>query len=88
MDDTLTQTITTAVTLWAQEKYQSEDILIADISPDEDEPERYQVILAARPLTYWLVVEVWFHDGQVETINALGEGLPLEDTEWPWLETD
>jgi hypothetical protein len=40
--------------------------------------------MAVRSLAYWLVVEVWFHDSQVETINALGEGLPLEDTEWPW----
>ena len=86
MDDTLTQTITTAVTLWARETYQTEEIVVADVSQDEDETERYLVILAVRALAYWLVVEVWFNDGDVEAVNALGEGLPLEDTEWPWPE--
>jgi hypothetical protein len=37
--------------------------------------------LKTRPL------EVWLNNGDVETINALGEGLPLEDMEWPWPET-
>jgi hypothetical protein len=84
MNGDITQIIQTAVIHWSQEKYHTDDILIADISPDEDEPERYLVILAARPLAYWLVVEVWFNDGQVETINDLGEGLPLEERPWPW----
>ena len=88
MDDTVTQTITTAVTLWARETYQTEEIVVADVSRDEEEPERYLVIVAARPLAYWLVVEVWLNDGEVETVNALGEGLPLEDIECHWPEDD
>jgi hypothetical protein len=85
MDDTLLQTMTTAVTLWARETCQNEEIVVADVSQDEEEPERYLVVLAARPLDYWLAVEVWLNDdGDIETVNALGEGLPLEDTDWPW----
>jgi hypothetical protein len=88
MDDTLTQTITTAVALWARETYQTEEIVIVDVSQDEDETERYLVILAARPLAYWTAIEVWLNGGNVETVNSLGEGLPLEDTDWPWPEDD
>jgi hypothetical protein len=88
MDDTLMHTMTTAVTLWARETYQTEEIVVADVSQDEEEPERYLVIAAVRPLAYWTAVEVWLNDGDVETVNGLGEGLPLEDTDWPWSETD
>jgi hypothetical protein len=84
MDDTTVEQIDTAVTLWAREIYQTEEIVIADVSQDEDETERYLVILAARPLDCWLAVEVWLNDGEIETVNGLGEGLPLEDTDWPW----
>jgi hypothetical protein len=85
MDDTTAEQISTAVTHWVRETYQTDDILIADISPDDEEPERYLVILAIRPLGYWLVAEAWLQDGGVEAINDLGEGLPLDDTAWPWL---
>jgi hypothetical protein len=86
MDDTLNAQISTAVTHWAHEKYQTNDILIADVSPDDEDPERYLVILAVRPLGYWLVAEAWLQDDGVEAINDLGEGLPLDDTAWPWPE--
>jgi hypothetical protein len=87
MDDTLNAKISTAVTLWARETYQTEEIVIADVSQDEEEPERYLVILAVRPLDYWLTVEVWLNDDDdVEAVNGLGEGLPLEDADWPWPE--
>jgi hypothetical protein len=45
---------------------------------------QYLVVLAARSLANWLAVEVWLNDGQVETINDLGEGVPL--VEQPWSE--
>ena len=86
MDDTLNAQINTAVTLWARETHQTQDIVIADVSPDDEDPERYLVILAVRPLGYWLVAEAWLQDGGVEAINDLGEGLPLDDTAWPWPE--
>jgi hypothetical protein len=44
------------------------------------------VILAVRPLGYWLAAEAWLSDGQIEAINDLGEGLPLANTDWPWPE--
>jgi hypothetical protein len=86
MNDNSIQMIITAVTHWARETYQTQDILIADVSPDDEDPERYLVILAIRPLGYWLVAEAWLQDGGVEAINDLGEGLPLDDTAWPWPE--
>jgi len=86
MDDNTVEQIGTAVTLWACETYRTEGIVIADVSQDEDEMERYLVILAVRPLDYWLVVEVWLNDGEVEAVNALGEGLPLVEQAWPWAE--
>jgi hypothetical protein len=85
MNDTITQTIHTAVTHWARAKFQTDEIVIADIDSD-DEPEQYLVVLAAWPLAYWLAVEVWLSDGQVETINDLGEGVPLVEQAWPWPE--
>jgi hypothetical protein len=72
----------------AGETYPTEEIVVANVSQDEDETERYLVILAVRPLDYWLVIEVWLDGGEVEAVNALGEGLPLEDTEWPWPEVN
>jgi hypothetical protein len=84
MGNPLMQIIHTAVIRWAQQTYRTNDIVITDVSPDEDEPERYLVVLAARSLTGWLVTEVWLNDGQVEAINDLGEGLPLVEQEWPW----
>ena len=86
MHNTIMQIIRTAVTHWAQETYPAADIVIADISPDDEELERYLVVMAVRPLAYWLVVELWLNEGQVETINALGEGLPLIEQPWPWPE--
>jgi hypothetical protein len=86
MDDTTAEQISTAVTRWVRETYQTDDILIADISPYDEEPERYLVILAIQPLGYWLVAEAWLQHGRVEAINDLGEGLPLDDTAWPWPE--
>ena len=83
MDSNTYQTIHAAVTRWARARFHSDEIVIADIDRD-DEPEQYLVVLAARPLTYWLAVEVWLSDGQVETINDLGEGVPLEEQPWPW----
>jgi hypothetical protein len=71
MDDTTAEQISAAVTRWVRETYQTDDILIADISPDDEEPERYLVILAIRPLGYWLVAEAWLPDGSVEAINDL-----------------
>jgi len=85
MKDTITQTIETAVTHWARTEFHTDEIVIADIDPD-DEPEQYLVVLAVRPLAYWLAVEVWLSDGLVETINDLGEGVPLVEQAWPWPE--
>ena len=83
MDTNTSQTIHTAVTDWAQTRFHTDEIVIADINPDDD-PEQYLVVLAARPLAHWLAVEVWLSGGQVETINDLGEGVPLEEQAWPW----
>jgi hypothetical protein len=86
MNTNTSQTIHTAVTHWARARFHTDEIVIADIDPD-DEPEQYLVVLAVRPLAHWLAVEVWLSgDGQVETINDLGEGVPLVEQAWPWPE--
>ena len=84
MDTNTSQTIHTAVTEWARARFHTGEIVIADVDPD-DEPEQY-LVLAARPLPYWLAAEVWLDNGQVKTINDLGEGVPLLEQAWPWPE--
>lgn len=88
MDNAIEEQIGAAVTRWAQAAYRTSDIVVADVSPDEEEPDCYLAVLAVRSLGYWLVAEVWLNDGQVEAVNDLGEGLPLTDQAWPWPEDE
>lgn len=83
MDDEVVDLIRTAVTAWCRRNYATTEVVIGEVALDEEE-ERYLVDLAARPVGYWLVVEVWLENSRVTVINDLGEGLPLANTEWPW----
>jgi hypothetical protein len=85
MDDEVVKLIQTAVAAWCRQAFTTDEVVIGEIAQDEEE-ERYLVDLAARPVGYWLVVEVWLEDGRVTTINNLGEGLPLDNPAWPWPE--
>jgi hypothetical protein len=88
MNQAVSQIIHTAVTRWARHTFTTdEELLIGAVAADGDEEGRYLVDIAARQVGRWLVAEVWLDErGRVETINNLGEGLPLENPEWPWPE--
>jgi hypothetical protein len=85
MNDEVINLIQTAVAAWSRRTFATDEVVIGEISLDEEE-ERYLVDLAARPVGYWLLVEVWLAAGRVVAVNDLGEGLPLNGVEWPWPE--
>jgi hypothetical protein len=88
MEDERENWIRKAVTDWAKATHHTEDIFVGlaaeDDADEEEEGSRYLVDFAVRHVGYWLVAEVWISDGQILSINDLGEGLPLDDAEWPW----
>ena len=75
--------IRTAVEAWAKAYFDTQE-LISYFFVDEDEPERYIVVLAARSPSEWQAIEVWVEAGKVITINSLGEGVPPDSVVWPW----
>ncbi len=86
IDDRAT-VIKSAVNDWARQALASEEIIIGSATLDEfdeDEAERFLVDYAVRPVGHWLVAEVWVSDGRILEINDIGEGLPLDNAEWPW----
>lgn len=87
MDKELQDQIKQAVIDWAQDRFSTDEIIVG--TPDEDESEeedaeRYLVAFAVRSVGYWLVAEVWVNHQQILSINDLGEGLPLDESSWPW----
>jgi hypothetical protein len=75
-DDEVVNVIQTAVAAWARRAFATNEVAIGEVALDE-EVGRLLVDLAARPVSYWLVVEVWLEHGRVVAVNDLGEGLPL-----------
>ena len=87
MTDDRTALIKSAVNDWARQAFSNDEIIIGSANLDafdEDEAERYLVDFAVRPVGLWLVAEVWVSDGRILAINDIGEGLPLNNAEWPW----
>lgn len=87
MQEELLAQIRTAVGTWARATYDGDDVVIGMASEDDiedDDGTRYLVDYAVRREGQWLVAEVWAKDGAILNINDLGEGLPLDDTAWPW----
>ena len=87
MTDDRATPIKNAVNDWARQAFTSDEIIIGSATLDEfdeDEAERYLVDFAVRPVGRWLVAEVWMADGRILGINDIGEGLPLDNAEWPW----
>lgn len=87
MIDDQTNRIKRAVADWVQEKHRSNEIVIGLVSLegiDGEEANRYLVDYAVRVLGHWSVAEVWVDDGVIVNVNDLGDGLPLENDEWPW----
>jgi hypothetical protein len=87
MTDDRTSHIKSAVNDWARQAFSNDEIIIGSATLDafdEDEAERYLVDFAVRPVGRWSVAEVWVSDGRILAINDIGEGLPLNNAEWPW----
>jgi hypothetical protein len=87
MQEELADQIKAAVAEWARTIYDSDEIVVGMAAEDEIDDEdgtRYLVDYAVRQEGQWLVAEVWVQDGDIVGINDLGEGLPLDNAEWPW----
>jgi hypothetical protein len=87
MDDPMVSRIRSAVLEWAERTFNTKNIVVGMAAKDDaedDEGDRYLVDYAVRDVGYWLVAEVWIADGEILSINDLGEGLPLGDARWPW----
>lgn len=83
MSEAVESAVKTAGSTWAK-TYFGTDEVVSYVFADEDELERYIVVLAARGVSEWQAVEVWLEAGDVVSINSLGEGIPPEDAVWPW----
>jgi hypothetical protein len=87
MQEELLAQIRTAVIAWARATYDDHDVVVRMVAADDIEDEdgtRYLADYAVRREDQWQVAEVWVKDGEILNINDLGEGLPLDDAEWPW----
>ncbi len=87
MDDALEARIKEAVIEWAQKIFSAGEIVVGQPAEDEsedDEADRYLVDFAVRKIGYWMVAEVWVADNEILSVNDIGEGLPLDDIDWPW----
>ncbi|MGB4951382.1 MAG: hypothetical protein WBO55_12180 [Rhizobiaceae bacterium] len=69
---------------WAKATYQTDQVVVAIIQEEGDEPDRYLALIAAANQSSWQAAEVWLEDGDVVAINDLGEGIPPEGAIWPW----
>ncbi|MGD2078677.1 MAG: hypothetical protein PVH18_09860 [Chloroflexota bacterium] len=87
MEEELLAQIKSAMVEWARTAYDSDEIVIgmaAEDDVDDEDGARYLVDFAVRQEGQWLVAEVWVAEGKILDINDLGEGLPLDNSEWPW----
>lgn len=80
----LIQRIKQSVTNWAQTEYDVPEVVLGLVEPDEDETDRWLVDFAVPTIPYWQVAEVWVEEGEIVSINDLGEGVPPEGITWPW----
>lgn len=86
MNEPVSEDVIVAAEAWARSYFDSLEA-IGYLAPDEeDEPDLFLVILAVRGQDIWQAVEVWVEDGEIVSINDLGEGVPPEGVEWPWLD--
>ena len=64
--------------------YQTDQVVIAIIQEEGDDPGRHLALIAAANQAGWQVAEVWLEEGSVVTINDLGEGIPPDGVTWTW----
>lgn len=85
-EDLLTQ-IEAVVAEWVKRTYTPDEVVVGQVAAEEaedDEANRYLVDFAVRSVGHWSVAEVWVADGRILSVNDLGEGLPLDNAQWPW----
>lgn len=80
----LIQRIRQSVTNWAQTEYAVPEVVLGLVEPDEDETDRWLVDFAVPTIPYWQVAEVWIEEGEITSVNDLGEGVPPEGITGPW----
>lgn len=80
----LIQRIKHSVTNWAQTEYDVPEVVLGLVEADEDESERWLVDFAVPTIPYWQVAEVWVEEGEIVSVNDLGEGVPPEGITGPW----
>ena len=73
-----------AVALWAEEYFGANEIELYLFDDEDEDPSRYIAIIAVHGLDTWQAAEVWEEEGEIVSINHLGEGVPPEDAVWPW----
>jgi hypothetical protein len=84
VDKDITAYLQQAVAAWARETHATDAVVIGGVDIEEDR-ERFLVDVAVKPVGHWILVEVWLDEQkQVQAINDLGEGLPLDGRGWPW----
>ena len=88
MQEELLAQIKSSVESWAQTTFASDEVIVGtaseDDAKDDEDGMRVLVDFAVRQEGRWMIAEVWMDDGVILSINDLGEGLPLDDSEWPW----
>ncbi len=73
-----------AVTYWAQQEFRVQEVVLGLVEADEDESDRWLVDFAVPTIPYWQVAEVWIEEGEIVSVNDLGEGVPPEGITGPW----
>jgi len=83
-NEALIQRIKQATLDWARAEYNVQDVVLGVVEADEDELERWLVDFAVPTVPYWQVAEVWIEEGEIVSVNDLGEGVPPEGIAGPW----
>ncbi len=75
-----------AVQTWSQAYFRTDEVMIYIFDDEDDDPSRYIAVIAVRGLDAWQAAEAWEEEGEIVSINHLGEGAPPEGTVWPWID--
>jgi hypothetical protein len=73
-----------AALAWAVGYYQTDQVFVTITQEDDDDLDRFLALIAAANQPTWQAAELWLEHGVVVAINDLGEGIPPDDTPWPW----
>lgn len=83
-NEALIQRIKQAAIDWIRAEYNVQEVVLGLVEVDEDESERWLVDFAVPTISYWQVAEVWIEEGEIASVNDLGEGVPPEGITGPW----